>query len=79
MFNVTCKLQKLLQKGQDGCNAILRALLQMYPISPFIMVKQHQSCLNGDIKHFTGDHIYCTATNILVKLVRRGRYDIEKQ
>lgn len=68
MFNVTCKLQKLLQKGQEYCSAIHRALPQMCPISALISVKQHHSCLNADTKCFTGDHIYCSATNIFVKL-----------
>lgn len=67
-FNVTYKLQKLLHKGQEGCNAIHRVLPRMCPISLFITVKKHKSCLNVDIKCSTADHIYCTAANIFVKL-----------
>jgi len=51
----------------------------MCQISPFILVKQHQGCSKADIKHFTGDRIYCSATSILVKLAHWGGYDTEKQ
>lgn len=80
-----CKLQKLLWKGQDDCNAIHRALPQMEPISPFISVMQHQTCFNADVEHFTGDHIYCSTLLIfqlgyLTEVTSHGGdYDIDKQ
>lgn len=74
-----CKLQKLLWKGQDDCNAIHRALPQMGPILPFISVVQHQTSFNADVEHFAGDHIYCGTTNILAGLPHWGDCDIDKQ
>lgn len=78
-MKVMCKLQKLLWKGQDDCNAIHRALPQMGQISPFISVMQHQTCFNADVEHFTGDHICCGSSNILVRLPHWGDCDINKQ
>lgn len=77
--NVTYKLQRLLQTNQSDCNAIHRALCQMHPVSLFISVKHHLSCLNLDIKHFCRDHIYCSATAILGQLAHWGGYSIVKQ